>query len=349
MSLEFMDGFDHYSTGNMPQKGWVGGGGGMATGRFGGQAWNTFNNATSSYLLPAGSLATRIVGIAFNPGNTPGNISSLNNLITLFDTTANTAGTQLQFRIVTGFIQVVRGVSGSGGTVLATASTGPTLKNNTWYYLEIKATIGASGSVQVNISDGVASTTIINISGVNTQNTANATFNGIWLNGDYLSGFATQYDDLYVCTTAGAVNNTFLGESRVTPIWMSSNGHSTQWTPLTSTNVSQINETLVDDDTSYNLSSTVGQIDAFVPRNLGTTTPILAVQTNLTARKDDVGARSIAADVYDGTTDHINANSHGLLSSYTDFLDVYETDPSTSAQWTQSGFNARQFGYKMIS
>jgi hypothetical protein len=130
---------------------------------------------------------------------------------------------------------------------------------------------------------------------------------------------------------------------------MNTNGHSVQWTPLASTNVSQIDETLVDNDTSYNLSATVGQIDTFNPKNLGTTTPILAVQTVITARKDDVGARSISADIYDGSTDHINATAHGLLSSYTGFFDIYETDPSTSAQWTQAGFNARQFGYKMIS
>jgi hypothetical protein len=158
-----------------------------------------------------------------------------------------------------------------------------------------------------------------------------------------------SYDDFYSVTPTGGVSTSFLGESRVQTIGMNTNGNSTQWTPLASTNVSQIDETLVDNDTSYNLSSTVGQIDTFNPKNLGTTTPIFAVQTVITARKDDVGARSISADIYDGSTDHINATVHGLLSSYQGFFDIYETDPSTSAQWTQAGFNARQFGYKMIS
>jgi hypothetical protein len=350
MAVEFFDGFDNYSVANMGEYGWTAAG---ATGgpRFGttGQSWNGFSNNSASYGLPLGSLATRIIGFALNIGGTANQAGNVTKVLRLNDGGDVTADVQLEFGIASGFLNVYRGVNGSGGTLLAQASTGPTMLGGLWYYVEVKATIGAAGAVQVNVSDGVASTTVINISGVNTQNTVNATFNRIWISGSNGTSVTCAYDDLYVVTPTGGVSTTFLGESRVQTIGMNTNGHSVQWTPLASTNVSQIDETLVDNDTSYNLSATVGQIDTFNPKNLGTTTPILAVQTVITARKDDVGARSISADIYDGSTDHINATAHGLLSSYTGFFDIYETDPSTSAQWTQAGFNARQFGYKMIS
>lgn len=351
MSCEFLEGFDHYAVAQMAQKGWViFTGGVMQPGRWTGQCWQTFNSANIQYPLPLGNLASRVIGFAFQPeGGAAGSIYTGTDMFRLCDGLngggVTAAETQLQFQVAAGgYIQVVRGVNGSGGTILATASTGPTLTNGTWYYIEVKVTISAgAGAVQVNISNGVTTTTVINISGVNTQNTANATFSSIWIGGP-----KANFDDMYVFTTAGSVNNTFNGESRIIPVWMNSNGHSTQFTPLASTNVSQIDETLVDDDTSYNSSSTVGNIDAFNPQTLSSNGPIAAVQTNLTARKDDVSARSVAVDIYDGTTDFIGT-THGITSSYADYLDVYEKDPSTSAAWTVAVFNSRQFGYKMIS
>jgi hypothetical protein len=346
MAVEFFDGFDNYAIANIAEYGWIiGGSPGMVAGRFGGQAFFCANSGSAYQLLPSGSLATRVIGFAFQPGGTQNAITLTTDILRISDGGTASGNCQLQFNTsAAGFVNVFRGV---GGTLLAQSSTGPVLLSGVWYYIEVKVTISSTvGAVQVNVSDGVASTTVINISGVNTQNTANATFNYIGLQAN---GHNSLYDDLYVVTPTGGVSTTFLGESRVQTIGMNTNGHSVQWTPLTSTNVSQIDETLVDNDTSYNLSATVGQIDTFNPKNLGTTTPILAVQTVITARKDDVGARSISADIYDGTTDHINATAHGLSSSYQGFFDIYETDPSTSAQWTQAGFNARQFGYKMIS
>lgn len=355
MSLEFIDGFDHYGLTNMAQKGWAVSSGGITTpGRFGGQAFNTFGilGGFAAIILPAGSLATRIVGFAFNPGGPANTVRTLDGIIALEDGTGS-PNIQLQFNMVNGFITVYRGVHGTGGTLLATATTGPQMVCGIWYYIEIAATIGASGSVQVNISDGAASTTIINITGANTQNTANPSMNRISLladNGNNTTTNACSYDDLYVCTPTGAVNNTFLGEVRVQTIYPVSDGHAAQWAPNTgSGNFSKVNETLVDDDTTFVSSSTPGQLDSYNHAPLVTPGTIFGVQTNVTARKDDAGARSVAVDVYDGLTDFVNSNAHGMLSGYQDFMDIYETDPSTGVPWTVASFNARQFGVSVVS
>lgn len=355
MSLEFFDGFDHYSTSNMPQKGWQTSGGSMAAGRFGGQAWQPFGilGQFALIVLPSGALSSRIIGFALNVGGTANSIPTINDVMRLEDTPLG-ADTQLQFNIAAGFISVYRGLSGGGGTLLATASTGPVIRAGTWYYLEFKVTISSSaGSVQVNISDGSSSTTIINISGANTQSTANATFDTVALAAGLNTNTTTNassYDDFYVCNTGGAVNNSFLGEVRVGPVSMTSDGHSTQWTPNSgANNFSRVNETLVDEDTSFVSSATPGQLDLYNHAALVTAGAILGVQTNITARKDDVGSRSIAAAVFDGATTFVNPNVHGVLSGYQDFLDIYETDPSTGLPWTVANFNARQFGVSVVS
>lgn len=355
MSLEFVDGFDHYSSSNMSQKGWVNPTGTLfSPGRFGGNAWSSFNNGNATRIMPSGSLSSRVIGFALNPG---GNINSvatgINDFFRVLDSAGalSTATTQLQFGISSGQVTVYRGVNGSGGTLLGTSSGGPTIMAGLWYYIEIKVTIdNTAGSVQIRISDGASSTTILSLSGLDTQNTANATFDTISLLQVTGSPGSNGYDDLYVCTLAGSVNNTFLGEVRVQTIYPTSDGHSTQWTPNSgANNFSRVNETLVDDDTSFVSSATPGQIDTYNHGALVSAGAILGVQTNITARKDDVGSRSIAADVYDGTTDFVNSNAHGLLSSYQDFTDIYETDPSTGLPWTAANFNARQFGVLMVS
>lgn len=355
MSFEYADGFDNYSQTNMAEEGWVNPGGVMVPGRFGGQAWNAFNAANATRILPLGSLASRVIGFAFAPA---GNINSLNTFPDFFRVVdgggvLSTANTQLQFGLSAGRIQVYRGANGAGGTLLGTAAAGTELRSGLWYYVEIKVTIDAvSGSVKVNVSDGVSSTTVLNLSSINTKNTANSTFDTISLfeaSGGPLGG-ASSYDDLYVCTLAGAVNNDFLGEVRIQTQYMASNGHVNQWTPLSGTNASNIDETLIDNDTSYNSSNTVGQLDLFNAHALvvsGGTIP--AVVMKIYARKDDVSARAISSVIYDGASDIVNATSHGLFSSYLSMIDVYETDPSTSSPWTQALFNARQFGVKMIS
>lgn len=359
MSLERVEGFDHFSTGNMAQKGWsVPSAGNMAAGRFGGQAWNTFNSGNVWLPFPLGSLVTRYIGLAFNHGGVASNtVANGTNLLWLCDVTSGTpalngSNTQLQLKVVNGFIQAVCGSidgNGSAGTILGTASTGPTIIVGNWYYLEILLTVGGSGSLIVNLWSGGGSTTVLNLSGVTTQHTANATFNGIWLNGT-ANNVNTQYDDMYVNTPAGTVNNGFLGEVRVQTIYPVTDGHASQWTPNTgSGNASKVNETLVDDDTTYVTSATPGQLDAYNHAAIATQGVIFGVQSNVTARKDDAGTRSVAFDFYDGLTDYINSNAHGLQSSYQDFLDIYETDPANGLPWTIAGFNAKQIGVSMVS
>lgn len=347
MACEIIDGFDHYSQANMLEEGWINPGGLSVVGRFGGNGWQAFNSAHADRVLPFGSLASRVIGFALLPGGNVNAIATVTDVFRISDGGTATANVQLQLRLVSGFLQIVRGISGSGGTTLATATTGPTMLSGLWYYVEIKVTIHPSaGSVEVHVSDGVASTVVINITGVNTQNTANATFDTISFIGQTAVS-SNIYDDFYSNDLTGSVNNDFEGESRIQTQNMAVNGHLHQWTPLSSTNISNIDEVHGDNDTTYNLSSTVGQIDTFVPLPLTVTGPIAAVQLNINARKDDVSARAVSGVVSDGTTDHVNATSHGLFSTYTNLRDMYETNPNTSAAWTQTSFNAAQFGYKM--
>jgi len=49
-----------------------------------------------------------------------------------------------------------------------------------------------------------------------------------------------------------------------------------------------------------------------------------------------------------GTTDYVGADL-SPSTSYTYGLQIAQTDPSTSAQWTEANFNGAEFGYKRTS
>lgn len=354
MAFEYADGFDNYAQANMIEEGWVNPGGQMTAGRFGGQAWIASNGTDATRILSLGSLASRVIGFAFRPAGNINALATTNEFLRISDSggVLSSGRTQVMLGLLNGRITVYRGVNGSGGTLLTTSSTGPLILSGLWYYVEVKVTVNsASGSVEINLSDGVSSTNVVNISGANTQTTASATFDTMSLIQDGTPvGGSNTFDDLYVLTLSGAVNNTFLGEVRIQSKYMATNGHINQWTPLSSTNASQIDETLIDNDTTYNSSSTVGQLDLFNAQALSISGgSIAAVVMKIYARKDDVSARAISSVVYDGATDIVNATSHGLFSTYLSMIDVYETDPSTSSAWTTAIFNARQFGVKMLS
>ena len=98
---------------------------------------------------------------------------------------------------------------------------------------EYEATIasGTGGSANVHVNGS----SVISLTGVNTQATANPSANQVLLTSNFGVN-NINCDDLYVLNTSGSVNNDFLGECRV---WMSlptgDDARFKQWTPSTGT------------------------------------------------------------------------------------------------------------------
>jgi hypothetical protein len=238
------------------------------------------------------------------------------------------------------------------GVLLGTS--GSTISPTSYNYIELQATIGTgtSGSLIVRNNGAV----ILNLSGINTSadSTVNLTqaFVGLGaINGNINSGTNLVYFDDFVMldTTGSAPYNTFLGDVRVQTVYPLAAGALTQWTPLASTNVSQVNETAMDSDASYNSSGTNGQIDLFTQSGLAVTPQtIFAVKVRLACRLDSAGGDTVAGELRSGGSNYA-ATAQAVLATYS-YLDfVWTTDPATSAAWTKTGVNALQIGYNRVT
>lgn len=88
---------------------------------------------------------------------------------------------------------------------------------NAWHYIELQVTFnGTTGAVTLKL-DG---NTVLSLTGVNTIATANAYANAAFIGGNV----GIWWDDFYVADTTGSVNNSFLGEIKVSGSLPTGNG-----------------------------------------------------------------------------------------------------------------------------
>ncbi len=234
-------------------------------------------------------------------------------------------------------LSVRRGTA--SGTLLGTSTLA--FSAGIWYYVEFKATIDPSaGSFTVNVN-GVQWLTA---SSQNTRNTANSTANQIAIG---TGGFSTtiEFDDLY-SDDAG----TFYGDCRVETKFATADGASSSFTRSTgTTNWGNISETVSNDDTNYNYSASVGQIDLYTYPGLTTTAGnIKAVMTVPVLRNDSAGSVTAASTYRIGTVNYFGTTATVGSTTYAPYVDVQGTDPATGTTWTIAGINAAQFGLKRI-
>lgn len=338
MSLEFMDGFEH-DRGYYAMK-WdstSSNGGAAVAGRFGGYGIGFQNNPLYLTQNQLTSVATRTIGFAFY-WNASG--SATNQMVMFTD--GGSTQTDLRLQTPAGYLVVTR-----NGTVLATSTQA--LPQNAWVYIEFQVTIGTTtGAYTVKVWSGPSPGTWLTASSVNTQATGNATTNGITFPN---MGYLSYLDDLYVLNSSGSVNNTFLGESRIYTSMPSGDDASYKtWTPSAGTNhYANVSETPQDTDTTYNATGVIGNIDLFTYPSVTPSGAIFGVQSCLTFRKDDVGARTVSEQCKSGATVYTGSGVFSPSSSYLMFRQLRETDPNTSAAWVTANLNAAEFGIKLIS
>ena len=338
MTMLFMDSFDHYATAQLGLK-YTTVAGSFTVGAVGRNSTNgaLCPNTTGSGLLRKSitSAATIISGFAFSLSALPPSQDTI--IFILSD--AGTEQVSIRVETGTGKLKVI-----GAGTVRGTSTTALSL--NTFYYIELKATIANSGSVELRING----TSEVNVSGVDTQTTANASADGVGLacQGNQTANYI--FDDYYVCNGLGTVNNDFLGDLRVQAIFPDGAGGNTQWTPSANANWQNVDETTPNDDTDYNSDATVGDRDTYTYGNLSpATASIKAVQIMTYARKDDAGTRTIAPVVRLSAVNYDQASLPNLTTSYQYLPQVLETSPATTVAWTLSEVNGAEFGEKVIA
>lgn len=295
------------------------------------------------------NLVTIITGFAFRLSQLP---TTNQSIFSFFDTTAN-AG-QLSLGVTPqGRLQFFANTWIGGGTPSTLGPDSGLIKLNpgVWYYLELKVKIDpTTGLVECRMNGN--SSPIITFTG-NTQSTANAYTNQLVLGGSSLQ-FTDWFDDWYVLDFSTG-NQAYLGDTRIITVVPSSdsataglNQFGTTPSQSVGNHYLNVDEIPPDDDTSYNADATVNDRESYRTAGVSVTGAIDWVNVWARVRKDDAGARSVAATARSNSVDAVG-NTFSDPSTYSYFNEVFQNDPNTSAAWLQAGVNAAEFGLKVIS
>ena len=331
MSLIFMDGFESQDVG-IKWSGFGAPNGYTSSTRFGvGSAviCSHGNGNNNGVLLKYISPVTQIfIGCAINfQGFQSGGVTILGDNGTTNHLSVDFAVNQIELR------------SGYFGGVIASAPG--TYFTNTWYYLEVMATLATSGGTcQVRVN-GVQ---VINFTG-NTMNGGTSTnIDGVMVSSSATFGPNYYFDDLYVCSSSGATNNTFLGDVRVQTLLPNGVGSSTLLTPTGSANNWQNVNDIPDSASTYNASSTVGNRDTYTMTDvIASTGAVFGIQESMHAFKTDSGSANMKAALKSGAT-LVYDPTQVLGTANAWSAAIRETDPNTAVAWTPASVNAVEFG-----
>jgi hypothetical protein len=336
---------------------------GSTTGRFGGSAAqisaSVGSPSSGTGYIGAGlgtDYTTFVVGFAMN-------IQSLPVGTAFFWVVDSANTTQLYMAVDVGVLAPYFVRSGSGTRLCTSSRSVPT---GSWVYVEVPMNISATAGWCEIWLDGTLTASYYG------TNTSRASSNGNTLSGlaagartvrigCQISGSLVTntflYDDLYVCNTAGTVNNDRLGDVHVMsllPTGASAAGGHTQFTiggtTPAATNYQSVNEATPNVDVTYVADNTVGHVDTYAYADLPTTASVVrGVAAQYVARKDDAGLRQIQAVVRQSGTDAYSPSVFNLGASYQSAQLIMETNPVTGLPWTVSDVNGDEFGFRVYS
>jgi len=306
----------------------------LDTGRGGGLALKWTSSAAGTHYLKKtfNSQATWIIGFAIK---TASPLPTDDSLVDIIDG----ATVQIRLSIDVDGLKIYRGPN----TTLLNSVTG-IFQAGAWYYIELKVTINnTTGSYYVKVNE----VTKMSATGVDTQESANATANRITFP-NTPNGYI---DDLYILDGAGSLNNDFLNEVKVGVIYPNSDSGDAQWLLSTgSDHYALVDENPANDDTDYVYSDTLNDLDLYNFQDAtGFGATIFGIQINTHARVTDAASRDLLIPIKSDTTVNNGSTYTVSSTSYMTFTRVSETNPHTSTLWTTTTLNAALFGVKVAS
>jgi len=242
----------------------------------------------------------------------------------------------------------------AGGT-LGSATTGYPIPINAWFHIGIRVKISSTvGEVELMVDTGAGPVQEILDTGLDTEHIVGKIMQNFNVRRPNFSG-SYFMDNLIVMDETGAKDNDFKGPSRVFYGLPATDGDLTDFTPLSSTNVSQVDERPPDEDSTYNQSPTSGHRDCF---NFPTWTgvldgalPIVGIRVYSFARKTDATPVSLKNFGRRSSVNYDGSNAVSLGDSFTAIADMdspiefWTEDPFDAADWTVAKLNAFQWGY----
>jgi hypothetical protein len=330
MSLSYFDTFNTYATANIAQR-WsaVFGATIIAGGRFSGN-YLRFNSASQTVSRTGmAAHAKRAFGLNFRP-----DAGQTGNRDFRFQ---DGASTQVQIRITNTLIEAFRSTTTSLG------SAAFTFADATWYYVEAEVVISATaGTVKVWVDNVLK----LDLSGLNTQATANPTTDGYQL---FIATSASMsIDELYFTDGAGSLNVGRLGPRRAVLGVLNGDGVTTAWTRSTgSTNYTLVDEAPVN-TTDWVQTDVLNNVDLYTIAALSdvTISSVNGVQVGHFAQETGLTPREIQSVVRTGGS-NFNSAALALLGSYFSYLHIWEQNPNTAAAWTQAEIEGAQYGQEL--
>jgi hypothetical protein len=230
----------------------------------------------------------------------------------------------------------------NGGTTVLKTSTAAGLTINNWFYVELKVKCNSStGTFEVRVGG-------VDVCSDTGQNTKAGTH-------DYHNGFrlstnlaACSLCDLYVLDASGAINNDFLGNSRVVTIRPNAATGDVDFTPDSGDNYARVGEVICDDDTSYVESGTSTNKDLYGYAAIGLTADIAGVMVCTDCRETDASSFSIKTVCLSDATESADAGQAIGSTGYVTRSRVIEQDPDGPATWTHTSLDAAVFGMEVV-
>jgi hypothetical protein len=336
MASKFADGFDYLSIAQSNRK-WDNVTGSLVTGLFG--YGSALQGAAQRVKTLGANYTTGFVSFHYYTGDLQADIP-----IAFMD--ANTVQVDLR-RDATGGLQFSR-----NGTLLGSVSTSK-LVANTVYNMVVKLTVDASAGVaEVKING----TLYLTLSSQNTKATSNTFFNQLRI--DTAASRTQRHDNFVFWDTSATSGNDLTGypsaDLIVDSAWVTGAGADAQWTPLSGTNASNVDDnagtsTGADDDTTYNSSLTPGQIDDFAVGALhaGSGT-IITIAVNTVDRIDDATPHTASHHIKSSSATADSA-VFSPSAGYMNHQSFFPLDPNTSAAPTVAARNAMNVGYNLVS
>lgn len=273
------------------------------------------------------------------------NLPTSNNVYVLYDFRDTANAIQISLIVQsTGILSVKRGNMTSGVEIGVTLT--PAVVAEAYQHIETFVTFNnTTGSIEVRVN-GV---TVISETGIDTVSSSNEEASQVALHcGHNITsatghGVITDVDDYFCYDDSGSFNNTFIGDRRVLTLFPDADTAQADWTPLSGTGFSNIDEPDPDDDTTYISTAAGGSpnpVSEFSMENLpaGVSTISAVVIVNR-MKKTEAGLANVLPSIVSGSSE-APGEDHPLTEAYAYYHEVIEADPDTSSPFTPSAVDS---------
>lgn len=162
-----------------------------------------------------------------------------------------------------------------------------------------------------------------------------------------VSNWASAYvDDVYVDSAIGEADTPPIQRRFLTAV-PSAAGADTTWTPSTGSNYQNVDDTPLDNESTYNSATSSGLKDTFNFPDITSPNGNQSLHTiwlGVYARKSEGSSTEIKLHAYDGST-YESSTAFSLLTEYAYYMTEFALQ-NDSTSWDVTDFNAYQFGYE---